>query len=134
MQEELDILCDNDPSKQLNPHTIIGRKRRTMSKTSTAITFIAGIATTVAFNTFVAGPPDWAAYLPEGEMLMAKAVMRVCQDPTICPNGPDDASSVTVSYPARVPMPNIKRMSNQTPLEETIAPGKKLIKDLMGKK
>lgn len=134
MDEELDILCDNNPNKQLNPHTIIGRKRPPMSKRSNAFSFIAGIAATVAFNSFLAAPPEWSQYLPEGQMTLAKAVMRVCQDPTICPNGPDDASSVTVTYSPVVIMPNIKRMSNQTPLEETIAPGKKLLKNLMGSK
>lgn len=51
------------------------------------------------FATMTAKDPEWTKYLPSGNVEYYKAVMRICQDKTICPNGAKDAPTIKLSYP-----------------------------------
>lgn len=98
-QEIADGLSDIPQPKALNKRTLKGRK--TMTAQSSIALSIGSIMLGFGICTALQPPsPDWALYLPTGQMTLAKAKMRICQDKAVCPNGYKDAASIKVYYPS----------------------------------
>jgi hypothetical protein len=97
-QEIADGLNDIPQPKALNKRTLKGSKP--MSKKALLLTFVAGIAASYAVSAYTHTEEEWTKYLPTGQMTLAKAKMRICQDKAVCPNGYKDAASIKVYYPS----------------------------------
>jgi hypothetical protein len=99
MNDPLDTLYpDNDKSKRITPRTLKGSKP--MSKKALLTAVVAGFICSYAFNALTHTEEEWTKYLPTGQMTLAKAKMRICQDKAVCPNGYKDAASIKVYYPS----------------------------------
>jgi len=126
MQEELNDLFPNDKSNRINPRTLKGKP---MSKKAILAAFVAGAIATTAFNHFMKTEEEWTKYLPTGQMTLAKAKMRICQDKAVCPNGYKDAASIKVYYPSApepapasyIPPTELSKMSEVPSLEQSIS-------------
>ena len=96
MQEDLEWY-GNPKDNRINPRTLKGKP---MSKKAILAAFMAGTIATTAFNHFMKTEEEWTKYLPTGQMTLAKAKMRICQDKAVCPNGYKDAASIKIYYPS----------------------------------
>lgn len=99
MQEESLEWYGNPKAKdnRINPRTLKGKP---MSKKALLIAYALGGVMTVAVGHFMKTEDEWTKYLPTGQMTLAKAKMRICQDKAVCPNGYKDAASIKVYYPS----------------------------------
>lgn len=96
--EIADGLSDIPQPKALNKRTLKGKK--TMSKKSYVVTFLVSAVAAYALAGYTHTEEEWTKYLPTGQMTLAKAKMRICQDKAVCPNGYKDAASIKVYYPS----------------------------------
>lgn len=120
MQEELNDLFPNDKSKRINPRTLKGKPMNKKAILATGL-FVA-IAVSAA-HYFTKTEDEWTKYLPTGQMTLAKAKMRICQDKAVCPNGYKDAASIKVYYPSApepapasyIPPTELEKMSTVLP-------------------
>ena len=99
MQDESLEWYGNPKAKdnRINPRTLKGKP---MSKKAILAAFLAGAIATIAAGRFLKTEDEWTKYLPTGQMTLAKAKMRICQDKSVCPNGYKDAASIKVYYPS----------------------------------
>jgi hypothetical protein len=126
MQEELDTLYQNKKDNRITPRTLKGSKP--MSKKALLLTFVAGITASYAVNVYTHTEEEWTKYLPTGQMTLAKAKMRICQDKAVCPNGYKDAPSIKVYYPSApepapasyIPPTDLSKASEVLTLEESL--------------
>ena len=99
-----------------------------MSKKALLLTFVAGIAASYAASAYTHTEEEWTKYLPTGQMTLAKAKMRICQDKAVCPNGYKDAASIQVYYPSApepapasyIPPTDLSKASEVLTLEESL--------------
>lgn len=125
MQEELNDLFPNQKNNRINPRTLKGKP---MSKKAILAAFVAGTIATTALNHFMKTEEEWTKYLPTGQMTLAKAKMRICQDKAVCPNGYKDAASIKVYYPSApepapasyIPPTELPKMSEVPSLESSV--------------
>ena len=125
MQEELNDLFPTQKNNRINPRTLKGKP---MSKKAILAAFMAGTIATTAFNHFIKTEEEWTKYLPTGQMTLAKAKMRICQDKAVCPNGSKDAASIKVYYPSApdpapasyIPPTELPKMSEVPSLESSV--------------
>lgn len=125
MQEELNDLFPTQKNNRINPRTLKGKL---MSKKALLAAFVAGTIATTAFNHLMKTEEEWTKYLPTGQMTLAKAKMRICQDKAICPNGYKDAASIKVYYPSApepapasyIPPTELPKMSEVPSLESSV--------------
>jgi hypothetical protein len=127
MNDPLDTLYpDNDKSKRITPRTLKGSKP--MSKKALLTAVVAGFICSYAFNALTHTEEEWTKYLPTGQMTLAKAKMRICQDKAVCPNGYKDAASIKVYYPSApepapasyIPPTELPKMSEVPSLESSV--------------
>lgn len=120
-QEIADGLSDIPQPKALNKRVLKGSKP--MSKKAILAAFVAGAIATTAAGHFLKTEDEWTKYLPTGQMTLAKAKMRICQDKAVCPNGYKDAASIKVYYPSApepapasyIPPTELEKMSTVLP-------------------
>jgi hypothetical protein len=97
--EIADGLSDIPQPKALNKRTLKGRKTMSAKKTTVLLLFVLIAGYTVG-QYLKPDEGEWTKYLPTGQMTLAKAKMRICQDKAVCPNGYKDAASIKVYYPS----------------------------------
>ena len=107
-QEIADGLSDIPQPKALNKRTLKGKNpmqefihklgKASQRLLSTTLFVAVGIGAGITYSTLNAKDPEWTKYLPSGNIAYYKAIMRICEDKTICPNGPADASKVKLQY------------------------------------
>lgn len=110
---------------RINPRTLKGKP---MSKKAIAISFVIGGILSGIVGDFLFPEQEWTKYLPTGQMTLAKAKMRICQDKAVCPNGYKDAASIKVYYPTApepapasyIPPTELSKMSEVPSLEQSI--------------
>lgn len=125
MQDELNDLFPNQKNNRINPRTLKGKP---MSKKALLIAYALGGLMTVIVGNIMHSEEEWTKYLPTGQMTLAKAKMRICQDKAVCPNGYKDAASIKVYYPSApepapasyIPPTELPKMSEVPSLESSI--------------
>jgi hypothetical protein len=98
-QEIADGLSDIPQPKALNKRTLKGSKTMSANKIALLFLFVL-LAGYWAGQVLKPSEEEWFKYLPTGQMTLAKAKMRICQDKAVCPNGYKDAASIKVYYPS----------------------------------